>query len=61
VSHLKRLEHIRELLQARGQPGAEAARLLLFSGTGFSDTLVKRAEDDPTIQLVGLERLYFGA
>jgi len=61
IGHLKKLEHIRTLLRTRGEPGAENARLLLFSGTGFSDTVVKRAEDDPSIQLVGLDRLYFGS
>jgi hypothetical protein len=60
-SHLKKLEHVRDLLLIRGNPGAETARLLLFSGTGFSDAIVKRAEDDPTIQLMGLDRLYHGS
>lgn len=59
-SHLRKLEHIRDLLVARGDPGAETARLFLFSGAGFSDTLMKRAEGDPTIQLIGLDRLYRG-
>src|SRR6516165_8829352 len=34
ASHLKRLEHIRELLVAKGEPGAQDARLLLFGGAG---------------------------
>jgi len=59
--HLRKLEHIRDLLLKRGEPGAETARLLLFSGTGFSDAIVKRAEEDPTIQLIGLDRLYHGS
>ncbi|MGH3300859.1 MAG: ATP-binding protein [Streptosporangiaceae bacterium] len=61
TGHLKRLEHIRDLLQASGKPGAEGSRLLLFSGTGFSDALTRRAENDPTVQLIGLERLYHGS
>jgi uncharacterized protein len=59
--HLERLEHIRDLLQARGEPGAASARLLLFSGSGFSDTVVRRAEGDPSVQLIGLDRLYYGS
>lgn len=65
VSHVKRLEHVRDLLAARGEPGAESARLLLFTGTGFggagfSDAVTRRAETDPSVQLVGLDRLYTG-
>ncbi len=59
--HLRKLEHIRDLLLKRGAHRAETARLLLFSGTGFSDAIVKRAEEDPTIQLIGLDRLYHGS
>jgi uncharacterized protein len=60
-SHLKRLEYIRDLLEAKGQPGAESARLLLFSGTGFSDALTEQAAKDPSVQLIGLDRLYYGS
>jgi AAA+ ATPase superfamily predicted ATPase len=60
-SHLKRLEHIRDLLIARGEPGAESARLFLFSGAGFGEALVRRAAADPSVQLIGLERLYYGS
>jgi AAA+ ATPase superfamily predicted ATPase len=59
--HLMRLEHIRALLAAKGEPGAENARLLLFGGAGFSDALVERAADDPSVQLIGLDRLYHGS
>ena len=59
-SHLKRLEHIRALLSAKGEPGAGDARLLLFGGAGFSDALVRRAAEDPSVQLIGLDRLYHG-
>jgi uncharacterized protein len=61
ASHLKRLEHIRELLAAKGEPGAQDARLLLFGGAGFSDALTQRAATDPTVQLIGLDRLYYGS
>ncbi len=61
TGHLNRLERIRELLRAGGKPGAGTARLLLFSGTGFNDALLERAANDPSVQLVDLERLYFGS
>jgi AAA+ ATPase superfamily predicted ATPase len=61
VSHLMRLEYIRELLAAKGEPGARSARLLLFGGAGFSDALVHRAETDSSVQLIGLDRLYYGS
>lgn len=54
-------EHIRELLVAKGEPGAQDARLLLFGGAGFTDALAKRAATDPSVQLVGLDRLYYGS
>lgn len=60
IRHLHRLEHARQLLAARGVPGASSARLLLFSGNGFSDTLTELARSDSAIQLVGLDRLYAG-
>lgn len=41
TGHLKKLEHVRDLLLTRGEPGAETARLLLFSGAGFSDAIMK--------------------
>src|ERR1700678_4014012 len=59
TTHLKRLEHVRGLLQAKAEPGAEGARLFLFSGTGFSAGLIERAAHDPSVQLIGLERLYY--
>jgi hypothetical protein len=40
ASHLKRLEHIRELLAARGEPGTQDTRLFLFGGAGFSDAVL---------------------
>ena len=61
ASHLKRLEHIRELLVTKGGPGAQDARLFLFGGAGFSDALTQRAATDPSVQLIGLDRLYYGS
>jgi hypothetical protein len=61
ASHLKKLEHIRELLVTKGEPGAQSARLFLFCGTGFSDALVQRAAKDSPVQLIGLDRLYYGS
>lgn len=61
TGHLKRLEHVRGLLQAKKKPGADDARLLLFSGAGFSDALVAMADRDPSVQLIGLDRLYHGS
>jgi AAA+ ATPase superfamily predicted ATPase len=61
ATHLKRLEHVRGLLRAKAEPGAESARMLLFSGAGFSAGLVEHAAKDPTIQLIGLDRLYYGS
>ncbi|MBO0835922.1 MAG: hypothetical protein J2P28_10440 [Actinobacteria bacterium] len=61
TSHLRKLEHIRGLLIARGVPRAETVRLFLFSGTGLCDTVATRAQADPSIQLIGLDRLYTGS
>jgi hypothetical protein len=37
------------------------ARLLLFSGAGFTDELRHIAAQDTALQLIDLERLYHGA
>lgn len=60
LGHLRRLEHIRALLQARDGVQAQHTRLLCFSGAGFTDELRALAERDRGIQLVGLDRLYNG-
>jgi AAA+ ATPase superfamily predicted ATPase len=60
VSHLRRLEHIRDILAARQAASADKTRLLCFSGAGFTDELRWLAAQDPTVQLIGLERLYYG-
>jgi uncharacterized protein len=57
MGHLARLRRIRDLLIRAGQPGAETARLLLFSGTEPSAQLrIPAAEGD--VELVGLDDLY---
>ncbi|MCT2594171.1 ATP-binding protein [Streptomyces sp. N2-109] len=60
LGHLRRLQHMRGLLAARDQGGADDTRLLCFGGAGFSDELRRAAEQDATVQLVDLERLYYG-
>lgn len=60
LGHLRRLDQIRDLLRIRDGVNAERTRLLLFSGSGFSDDLCAQARRDPTIQLVDLARLYAG-
>jgi hypothetical protein len=59
-SHLQRLQHIRELLAARGTATTEQTRLMCFSGAGFTDELRQTAARDQTIQLIDLQRLYHG-
>jgi hypothetical protein len=39
IDHLDRLRHIRGLLTAQGRHGAATARLLCFSGAGFTAEL----------------------
>lgn len=60
IGHLERLQHIRDLLTARGT-ATEDTRLQCFSGAGFTDALRNLAESDPTIQLIDIDRLYHGA
>lgn len=52
LAHLERLRHIRGLLTAQGRPGAAAARLLCFSGAGFTAELVNEAARSGDVQLV---------
>jgi len=39
---------------------ASGTRLMFFSGAGFTEELRRVADRDPSVQLVGLERLYGG-
>jgi uncharacterized protein len=58
TSHVDRLRRIRSLLAGQGRLGAEAAKLVCFSGTGFSDQLRAQAVADDSILLVGIDALY---
>jgi AAA+ ATPase superfamily predicted ATPase len=60
VGHLQRLQHIRELLHAKGTITRELPRLMCFSGAGFTDELQHTAKQDRTVQLIDLQRLYHG-
>lgn len=60
MGHLERLRRIRSVLENHRTLDASRSRLLLFSGSGFTDelrTLAKGAED---IVLVDAQRLYRG-
>jgi len=61
VSHLDRLRHIRGLLAAQGRPGAADARLLCFSGAGFTDGLIRLAGPNTGVVLIGPAELYAGS
>jgi hypothetical protein len=60
VSHLDRLRRIRDLLAAQGRPGAADARLLCFSGAGFTDGLAQQAGPKSGVVLIGPAGLYAG-
>lgn len=58
VIHLDRLRHIRALLAAQGRPGAAGARLLCFSGAGFTDGLTQEAGQHTDVILRSPAGLY---
>lgn len=58
LGHIRRLERVRELLTRTGQPGAESAALLCFSGAGFSPALTQAANERGDVHLIGLDELY---
>ncbi len=60
MSHLGRLRRIRGLLTAQGRPGAAMARLLCFSGAGFTDGLTEEAARAGDVRLLGPADLYAG-
>ncbi|MGH3873092.1 MAG: hypothetical protein ACRDSR_16565 [Pseudonocardiaceae bacterium] len=60
MEHLGRLQQIRRLLIAQDRDGVEQARLLCFSGAGFTDEL-HAAERTGAAVCIGLDRLYHGA
>ncbi|MGH3939105.1 MAG: AAA family ATPase [Pseudonocardiaceae bacterium] len=60
MEHLRRLQRIRQLLITQNRNGAEQARLLCFSGAGFTDEL-RTAERAGAAVCIDLDRLYGGA
>ena len=60
VAHLERLRRIRGLLTAQGRPGAAAARLLCFSGAGFTADLAAEAGRAGDVRLLRSADLYAG-
>jgi hypothetical protein len=49
------------LLKAQGRTGAADARLLCFSGAGFTDGLVQLAGPRSGVVLIGPAELYAGS
>jgi hypothetical protein len=58
LSHLDRLRYIRGLLTAQGRRGAATARLLCFSGAGFTAELTDEATRSGDLRLVTPADLY---
>ncbi len=57
-SHLERLRRIRSLLALQDRVGAASARLICFSGVGFTEELSAIAAASPDVALVGPDALY---
>ncbi|MGH7883873.1 MAG: AAA family ATPase, partial [Candidatus Dormibacteraceae bacterium] len=57
-NQLERLLEVRQRLQQQGDIDSSTARIILFSSSGFTSGLLKRASDE--VVLVDLQRLYFG-
>ena len=60
LAHLERLRHIRGLLAAQGRHGAATARLLCFSGAGFTAELRDEAVRSGEVRLLTPADLYTG-
>lgn len=60
TSHLERLRRIRGLLAAQGRFGAERAKMVCFGAAGFSDALIRTAEQNSDVVLIDIETLYRG-
>jgi AAA+ ATPase superfamily predicted ATPase len=58
AGHVDRLRRIRTLLSGQGRLGAETAKLVCYSGAGFSDQLHAQAAEDDSIVLIGIDALY---
>jgi hypothetical protein len=61
LEHLRRLEHARTLLGPVGDLDTTSTRLLFCSAAGFTDDLRARADADPGVVLIDLDRLYHGS
>ena len=60
LGHLERLRHIRGLLTVQGRPGAATARLLCFSGAGFTAELEDESARSGDVRLLAAADLYLG-
>ena len=60
IGYLEHLRHIRSLLTAQGRHGAATARLLCFSGAGFTAELAEEAARSGDIRLLTPADLYTG-
>jgi hypothetical protein len=60
LAHLERLRRIRSLLAAQDRPGASTARLLCFSGAGFTAELRDEAAQSGEVRLLTPADLYSG-
>jgi hypothetical protein len=60
VPHLDRLRHIRGLLAAQNRHGGATARLLCFSGAGFTSDLAREASQASDVRLLTPADLYAG-
>jgi hypothetical protein len=60
LAHLERLRHIRGLLTGQGRHGAATARLLCFSGAGFTEELMNEAAQSGEVRLLTPADLYTG-
>ena len=58
LAHLERLRHIRGLLTGQGRHGAATARLLCFSGAGFTAELKDEAARSGDVRLLTPADLY---
>jgi AAA+ ATPase superfamily predicted ATPase len=58
MTHLDRLRHIRGVLAAQHRAGAASARLVCFSGAGFTEGLSREAARSADVLLIGPGDLY---
>ena len=61
AGHVDRLRRIRELLVAQDRLGARTAKLVCYSGAGFSDQLRAQAAEGADLVLIGIDALYQGS